>query len=54
MRVIQLTKMEIIELAEAATRADAEGLPFRVAVDGGGFKYKVGGGMWTPALGWQE
>lgn len=54
MRIIQLTTMEIIELAEAATRADAEGKAFRLACDGGGIKYKVGGGMWSAPIGWQE
>lgn len=47
MQIVMLSKDAIIYLAEAATRADAEGKTLRVAVDGSTFKYKVGEGMWS-------
>lgn len=48
MQIINLSPDAIIYLAEAATRADAEGRRLRVAIDGDGFKFKVGEGMWSP------
>lgn len=48
MQIIKLSPEAIVYLAEAATRADAEGKSLRVAVQGDTFKYKVGEGMWSP------
>lgn len=51
MKVFKLSQAEVLTLAEAATRADAEGRTFKVAFTGTGLVYKVGGGMWTAPLG---
>ena len=48
MQIVNLSPEAIIRLSEAASRADAEGRRFRVAIDGDGFKYKVGEGAWSP------
>lgn len=48
MQIVNLSPEAILYLAEAATRADAEGRRLRVAFDGGTFKYKVGEGAWSP------
>ena len=48
MNIINLSTDAILHLAEAATRADAEGRRLRVCVEGHAFKYKVGEGMWSP------
>lgn len=37
-------------LAEAVTRADMNGQRFRISVEGGVLKYKVGEGMWTAPI----
>ena len=37
-------------LAEAVTRADMEGKSFRISVENGILKYKVGGGAWSPPV----
>ena len=47
MQIVNLSEYAILCLAEAATRADAEGKRLRVAVDGDSFKFKVGEGMWS-------
>lgn len=48
MRIVKLSHDAVIYLAEAATRADAQGSYLRVAIDGNSFKYKVGEGGWSP------
>lgn len=48
MQVVQLSTEAVIYLAEAASRANAEGKTFLVAIDGHTFKYKVGQDMWSP------
>ena len=48
MQIVELSSMDILALAEAVTRAEAQGRTFRVAIDDGTFKYKVGEGMWSP------
>lgn len=50
MQIVNLSTHDTLLLAEAATRAVAEGRRFRVATDGDTFKYKVGEGSWTPPL----
>lgn len=51
--IVRLTPMQIVELAEAASRADNEGRSMRLwtGADAKGpwFKYDIGGG-WTPPL----
>lgn len=37
-------------LAEAVTRADMLGVSFRIHVEDGIMKYKVGGGSWSPPI----
>lgn len=49
-----LSTSTVIYLAEATSRADAEGKDFHISFgeDGEGpyIKWKVGGGMWTPTM----
>lgn len=51
MDVIELTASEVTKLLELLSVADRYEHPVRVAVDGDGFKIKVGEGMWSPPLG---
>lgn len=44
------TNLDLVTLAEAVTRADAEGKSFRIHVENGIMKYKVGGGSWSPPM----
>lgn len=50
MNVILLSKREAAAVAASLAQAVEDGREVRVAVDGG-FKFKIGGGMWTPPLG---
>lgn len=42
--------MVLSQLAEAITRADLNGQSFRISVENGIMKYKVGGGGWSPPI----
>ena len=52
MEIVELDRNAALLLAEAATRAVAEGKTFRVStglyMHGEALKFKVGEGMWSP------
>lgn len=51
MNIVNLSTAAILHIAEAATRADANGQPFRLAFDHDGnarcVKFKVGESVWS-------
>ena len=54
MKIIELTQHESTRLQQDLVRMTADGALWRtvkVSVDGAGFKYKCGEGMWSPSLG---
>ena len=52
MPIVNLSASAIVQIAEAITRADAEGVRFRIAFSQSGgvnnISYKVGEGAWSP------
>jgi hypothetical protein len=55
--VIKLSELEVQQLAEDIAHAATTGLPVRVAVDSidVAFKFKLGGGTWSPPMGkWES
>ena len=53
MNIIELTPYEITRLMELLSDADLHERRVRVAIDGG-FKIKVGEGMWSAPMGWAD
>ena len=51
MEIIELSKTEILALADMATKAFADDRSFRIARNGTGISFKIGGGMWTAPMG---
>lgn len=51
MEIFELTRAEIINVMEMASRADAEDKTFRIAKNGRGLSFKVGEGTWTLPFG---
>lgn len=54
MKIMQLRPLEVTRLMADLSEADLNGRTVRVAIDRDGFKYKIGEGMWTPSLGFEE
>lgn len=54
MKIFTLSRSEIEELAAMTESADADQRTFRLAIDCGTVKAKVGEGMWTIGLGTAE
>jgi len=53
MDVLKLSETDRRILLAALIAADEQGRDFRVALESG-FKYKVGGGMWSAPMGRRE
>lgn len=51
MRVLHLSRDDMILLAEAASRGDATNGSLRVAIDSSGFKFSLNQGVWTHGMG---
>ena len=51
MEIFELSRTEILTLADMATRAFADDRTFRIALNGPGLSFKVGEGIWTVPMG---
>ena len=54
MEIFEFSFDEAVVIMEMASRAQAFELPLRIARNGNGMSFKVGGGMWTAPMGEKE